>query len=476
MNDVAAECQVVVRNLVKFGAEVVAFEPIREQLKAQSIKSSTDQTPNEGDRRQYRREQPLIDQNIKQREINDANATESTETLLRKDKNKMELLLNPVLNAEIFVSTLRVTIGLERNEFIFLPSYEITNTDQKILFDLSVQLQFGKKSTIIKLLSKELIHYLRDYPLEAILESDKLIEQLILFGNSNDDELLAICSDYMKVLFKKMLETLLRLENVNYRKPQESQASRSHLLSMADQEHLRISYPSLDPVQYSKETFQARVAQSSTKIYSFITLMDAMIKNCFNLFTEDSLVSTFVDLISNYINPLLTKLESIHPQAIKRMILGYLKIFQKMTKNLNLLDDRSSLVVAPAIKASLLLLQVIEGASLTAEEYAGLRDYFHLIYDSYLAYLLSKEDIKVCFLLSKDHDRHLHQLDTEIDKMLVSVEYARDLVKVWRLGDNEESYLSDKLEKFKKTHHKLKKAVNALFICPEKSELIGRRM
>lgn len=103
INDVAAECQLIVRNLVKYGSQMVAFEPIREQLKAQTDVQVVESTP---DRKQYRREQPLIDENIRQREANDDKSTEPTESLLRRDKNKMELLLNPVLNAEIFVSKL----------------------------------------------------------------------------------------------------------------------------------------------------------------------------------------------------------------------------------------------------------------------------------------------------------------------------------------------------------------------------------
>lgn len=103
LTDVAADCQSIVRNLVKRGADQISFEPIRQELKAQVSESATEEKNKETDRKRYRREQPLIEENIKQRTINDDNTTESTEALLRKDKNKMELLLNPVLNAEIFM-------------------------------------------------------------------------------------------------------------------------------------------------------------------------------------------------------------------------------------------------------------------------------------------------------------------------------------------------------------------------------------
>lgn len=344
------------------------------------------------------------------------------------------------------------------------------------MFDLSVQLQFGKKSTIIRLLRKELIHYLHDFPLESILETDKLVEQLILFGNSNDSELLAVCAEYMKVIFMKMIDVLDKLDNQNYKKAQESQVARNHLLSMADQEHLRISYPSLDQQQYTKEIFQARVSQSSTKVYSFITLMDALIKNTFNLFTEDNLVSSFVCLLTQYIQPLLARLQAKNGAAVHKLIIGYLKTFQRMAKSINLKDDRCSLLIAPAMKASITLLQLLSNDTLTSEEYAGLKDYFHMTYDSYLSYLLTKSEIKICLTMSSEFDKNLSQLDTEIEKILVAVEYARDLVQLWRKGDPNQGYLSDKLELFKKNHEKLQKAVSALCVCPEKSELIGRNL
>jgi hypothetical protein len=315
---------------------------------------------------------------------------------------------------------------------------------------------------------------LNDFPLETILESDKLVEQLILFGNSNDTELLGVCSEYMKVIFKKMIDALDKLENRNYRKAQESQAARGHLLSMADQEHLRISYPSLDQQQYSKEAFQTRVSQASTKVYSFVTLLDAFAKNTLNLFTEDSLVSAFVCLLTQYLQPLLARLRAVSGPAVRRLALGYLKIFARLAKGVDLRDDRCCLLVAPAIKASLSLLALLDNKGLTHEEYSGLKDYFHMVYDCYLSYLLPKSDIQVCFTLSSENDIQLHQLDFEIERILIAVEYARDLVQLWRKGDNEQGYLSDKLELFKKTHAKLQKAVSALCVSPEKSELIGR--
>lgn len=326
------------------------------------------------------------------------------------------------------------------------------------------------------MLGKDLVYYLKDYPLESILDNDKLVEQLILFGNSNDTDLLSVCSQYIQLVFEKMIEKMDSMENINFKKTQESQASRSHLLSFADQEHLRISFPTLDSQQYTKEAFQLKVTQASSKIYSFITLLDALVKNTFNLFTDDSLVAEFLNLMVNFVDPLLQRLHKLNSGQTRKMVFNYIKLFHKMTGSLNLHDKRSGLVLAPAFKTILRLLNVIDARSVTHEEYWKLREFFNSIYNSYLAGLLSRKDAEFCFELIHSHDKSLSQFDATIDKVLLSVEYCRDLSKIWRAGDPEGAHMSDKLERFKKIHKKLKKAVHALFIAHDVEELVGRKL
>lgn len=59
---------------------------------------------NEKNRSNFRRPQPAIDQDIQQRDVDDVKRTRVTYDLLRNEKNKADLVWNPVLNAEIFKS------------------------------------------------------------------------------------------------------------------------------------------------------------------------------------------------------------------------------------------------------------------------------------------------------------------------------------------------------------------------------------
>ena len=45
-----------------------------------------------------------MEENIKQREEGDEARTISVEQILKSDKAKMQLMVNPILNAEIFIS------------------------------------------------------------------------------------------------------------------------------------------------------------------------------------------------------------------------------------------------------------------------------------------------------------------------------------------------------------------------------------
>ena len=406
-------------------------------------------------RKNYRRDQPLIDDNILQRTQGDLKKTETTDILLRRDKNKMELMLNPIVNAEIFK-------GLERNEFVFLPNYETTNTDQKILFDIGVQLQFAKKSSLLQLLSKELLHYAKDFPLECLLDNEKIIEQLILFGNSNDLELKSATVPLYERLLKKMLHTIEATENPNLRKALESLPARNHINSLTDNDNIRISYPSLDNYQFTKEAFQHRVDQSSTKVYSLITLLDAIVKNSFNLCTEELLTFRFVNLIANYIVPLMTHLYKINMISIRKLILGYIGFFRRLMEHTNLKDPKQVLFLSPAIKVSTQLLRVIGVETIKVDEFMSIRGYFVFLFDAYLNFLVTRADIKDCLDLAIKFDKELRGLAIEVDRVLISLEYVRETETEASRPAVPGAYLSDQLDDFKKLHAKLMKAVGAI--------------
>jgi hypothetical protein len=406
----------------------------------------------------------LIDDNIRQRGEADPKKTETSDVLLRKDKNKMELLLNPIVNAEIFK-------GLERNEFIFLPSYETTNTDQKILFDVGVQLQFAKKSGLLQLMKKELPHYLKDFPLECILDQEKIVEQLILFGNSNDVELKIATVPLYERLLKKMMNTIEATENPNLRKPQESQVAQNHINSLVDQEHLRISFPCLDNYQFTNEAFKHKVDQSSTKVYSLITVFDAIVKNSFNLCTDDILISRFVNIMSNYVIPLLHKLASLNTANVRKLVLGYIGYFRRLMEHTNLKDPRQVMFLSPAIKASVQLLRVIGIERIKVDEFMSIRGYFCLVFDAYLNLLVTRSEIKDIFELIQRHDKELRGLCFEVDKVLLSLEHLRETERLTSKSNSQE-HISDQLTAFKHNHERLKRAVGALSFAKDHSKIL----
>ena len=385
----------------------------------------------------------------------------------------MEMLLNPILNAEIFKSKLEFIEDLERKEFVYLPSYETTNTDQKVLFDLGVQLQFGKKSTILNILRKVMLHYIKDYPFEVIADQEKIIEQLILYGNSNDLELKSCAARIYEVILSKMNYILEDMSNLNMKSPIDSQLARNHINSLADKDYLRISYPSLDRHQYSREAFENKLSQTSLKVYSLITVLDGIIKNAFNFCTEDIMISNFINLMVHYIIPILKKLYEINQTQIRKMVFGYIGLFRRLLEHTNLEDPRQSLFLVPAIKVSLSLLRIIGMETIKIEEYLSNRGYFVFVFDCYLSLLLEKSDFKDGLDLMIKFDKEQASLVRQVQDVLVSLEYLREIEKTVLEGSEQPgSFMSDKLEQFKLVHSKLKQASDSLFFAKEVEGII----
>lgn len=105
MPDIQRDSQQVVKSILQHKTDSIKYQPVKEAMREivdSRLTLSSDEE--EYDRKKYRREQPLIDHNISQRSQQDKAQTETAEVLLSKATNKMELALNPVLNAEIYKS------------------------------------------------------------------------------------------------------------------------------------------------------------------------------------------------------------------------------------------------------------------------------------------------------------------------------------------------------------------------------------
>jgi hypothetical protein len=176
-----------------------------------------------------------------------------------------------------------------------LPEVTLTDRDQKLLFDIGVQLKFGKRASLLECLLKQLPRYLEDFPVEILSSRHDIIEQLIIFGNSNDSEIKKAMIPTYTVLLSKLKQRIHDLKDERYRNVSESKTSKI-ALKQTDVSYVALSYPSLDTEAYTKENHELLVRQRPTKFYSFISLVDFTLKNLVNLCTDNKLIADFVEL------------------------------------------------------------------------------------------------------------------------------------------------------------------------------------
>lgn len=115
---------------------------------------------------------------------------------------------------------------MESEEFVYLPEVTLTDRDQKLLFDIGVQLKFGKRSALVECLLKQLPRYLEDFPIEVLSSRHDIIEQLIIFGNSNDSEIKKALVPTYTVLLSKLRQRIMDLKDERFRNVSESKTAK----------------------------------------------------------------------------------------------------------------------------------------------------------------------------------------------------------------------------------------------------------
>lgn len=135
---------------------------------------------------------------------------------------------------------------------VFLPDVEITESDQKVLFDLTVKLKFGKKDCVMGLLTKELLSVAKEFPLEAFFMKGDLIDTLLHFACGSDSEVKEALFPLFKVFLKKLRQAA-NLKNTEILICPKTSRESVHSKNENDKMYLEHSYPALEPRKYTKE-------------------------------------------------------------------------------------------------------------------------------------------------------------------------------------------------------------------------------
>ena len=111
MSEIVAINERIVQNIVNLKSGDLKYQPIKDEIDTRREQESRrrlrviGKERNKKSRQNFRRPQPAIEQNIKNRGLDkEKKGTQVSYELLRKEKNRVDMLWSPVLSAEIFKS------------------------------------------------------------------------------------------------------------------------------------------------------------------------------------------------------------------------------------------------------------------------------------------------------------------------------------------------------------------------------------
>ena len=342
-----------------------------------------------------------------------------------------------------------------------------------------MQLKFGKRTALLHCLIKELPRFLQDFPIEILSTRADIIEQLIIFGNSNDCELKQALIPSYRLLISKMEARIDMLGEKNYRNSHQS-ITALKAISLTSDAYIKSCYPSLDPNLYTAEHYRLILRQRPGKYYSFITMVDAFLKNIINLCTDNQLIGDFSELWLHYCLPLLGKLKPLNPKIIKKMTISFLMILGRLLNNspLDDLTGQEVMLITPIFEVGLRLFLIFGVDEWTKAELFTIRDFINQLHKGVYLYVFDEEQIKVIVKIMEIAEnratglyKHVRSIVTSIDALRTFEAFCTGFeVK----GRNDFSRREEWLEDYYRKHRMMKEALEAIEYT-NYLEIIGKR-
>lgn len=349
-------------------------------------------------------------------------------------------------------------VDLEREEFVFLPDVQMTERDQKLLFDLGVQLKFGKRSALLQCLLKDFPHFVQDFAVETLFGRNDILDQLIVFGNCNDTEIKKSIIPTYAILLEKLNERLERLEDINYRNVCSS-VTAAKRVKLTDKVYHRACYPSLDSSDYTKESFDMLKKEKVGKFYSFVPLTDALLKNIINLCTDNELIGEFAELWLCYCLPLLQKMKRLGSKVVKRMVMTYLNTLGRLIEHspLDKLQSSEVILIAPIFKVSLELLGLFEYEEWMKEDLYIIRNFITQVNRGIYIYMFNEDELLSLLTIMEKAERKEVDLYKHINRVVGSIDSLRKLESYLEQGG-----LGTEISDYKRIHSMLLSSVEAI--------------
>lgn len=333
--------------------------------------------------------------------------------------------------------------------------------DQKVLFDLGVQIKFGKRSNLLECLLKELPKYLKELPLECVFIKHDIIENILIFGNTSDSEMRRGVLPSYRTILVKMQKKIVELKDQKLRPASTSKPTILYLKG-TDKVHLGASYPSLNPEDYTQENYEIVKQQAGLKMYSFTPLLDGIIKNVIGFCTENSLICEFGELFLNHIIPLLKELKPFGGEIIRNMINGYIATIGSFIEHspLNNLTSIEHVLITIIFDVAMKLINIYTLEEWRKEEILRLSVFFTQMNMGVYLYMFSLDDTKFLMKLLTKGERDEPLLYKYSSKIALSVDSIRTFEA--NLGTFINVRDKKSIDYYKQMHNKLEEIFPAL--------------
>lgn len=244
-------------------------------------------------------------------------------------------------------------------EMVSTPNVDIVESDEKRLFDISVQLKFGDRSVVVAILTDVLPQVFKDYPIECFRQKHEIIEELTNISKTKQDDFdLQYYSLWCQIRFvrsvKETVKNLRKQEFTNYN----STKAANNCLS-DESEHIRLSYPSLqnarvagqDPEKQQLEQADLRKRINNQLHWTIFQIVNHIAESTFEIIHhQDSINLGIVCLLWKKLIKLMRLVKPDCYEAVKCFVLKYIKMFNLF------FSDNEKVIYDDLLKISIVLI------------------------------------------------------------------------------------------------------------------------
>ncbi|KAL4500657.1 hypothetical protein ABPG72_003081 [Tetrahymena utriculariae] len=264
--------------------------------------------------------------------------------------------LNGIRGGQLeFEETIKKIQILERpkqeviKEFKHLPHMELSESDDKFLFDIGVQLKFSEQSIQYDILTEILPNIIKDYPVEIFRRKNEIIQELVFIQLRATSQLFVYHSIQNQIaIIKKIVKTFKQVDSGVYQDLNISKAAQMHLKD--EKTHIKYCYPSLKKPSFNPED-QNSLSKTYSGQWTFYQIIEFICSSTFENIKSNIFVGLVCSLLAE-VTSALNYLKTINLPATRSLLFEVLSKFSIVIeqKRVEIYEELSNLCLLIQIR------------------------------------------------------------------------------------------------------------------------------